>query len=842
MAVIDIRNFGGELPSVSPRALPPDSSQVNKNLYLATTEFRPLSQDTVVGSAAAGTKSMHKFARTASGDIDHSPSSGWKMSSDLRSYAKGQINDERTERTYVSFDDGSARPRIIDVNGSDRLLGVPRPVKPSVTANVTDELTAEEADAYLFGEVTAEMKTAIAESLATEDPDARDYDCFSGGFYGLLKSSEVPAGPMTDDYWNLWGVVVADSAIGKAIDRKLVSCNQTGSNLYIGLPVLPYTRFVNIETLKSKLKAIKEPVPPEEGEDQLLSDSVIDAMIGDINGFLNPSVYAQSVRDDRISIAKEFSSLLSLTISAVTTAPTAPTKPTVPEYSYATSTPVRSSAWVAYDALLATYNTNLKAYNESKSTASLDTSSLNSKLIELQNKGTSALAQQNSLTNNRTTSITGIGSGTSDLLIDYGGVSEIIGETIERIIDTRFYIVTYVTDWGEESEPSPPSDMLEVDQNDSVTIDIPPPPSGRNIEKWRLYRSNVGSTTAAFQFVEEDEVGTANYEDKKKSAELGEVCPTVTWSEPPYRMAAQPEEYPPPAVGSNPYLRGLINMPNGVMAGFFDNTVAFCDPYHPYAWPVEYQISIEYPVVGLGVFGQTLFVCTAGNPYFIYGADSATMTAQKMDNNQSCASSRTIIAARGGVIYASPDGLCFGNQQDVVVITAGLFTREDWQKLQPETMFAAEHENIYYLFYTGDGGGCLSFDTTAKKLGRLDLTATAAFTDKLNDVLYVASGGSLKAAFGSASRRSATWKTGKMMMEKQAPLAWLNVQGDQSASDAAVVKWIGDGELRYVATVQSNTPVRLPAGRWIEHEIEVASAARITRVTLASTTQELQAL
>ena len=40
MTIIKIDNFGGELPSVSPRALPATAGQVNKNLYARTTERR----------------------------------------------------------------------------------------------------------------------------------------------------------------------------------------------------------------------------------------------------------------------------------------------------------------------------------------------------------------------------------------------------------------------------------------------------------------------------------------------------------------------------------------------------------------------------------------------------------------------------------------------------------------------------------------------------------------------------------------------------------------------------------------------------------------------------------
>ena len=152
-----------------------------------------------------------------------------------------------------------------------------------------------------------------------------------------------------------------------------------------------------------------------------------------------------------------------------------------------------------------------------------------------------------------------------------------------------------------------------------------------------------------------------------------------------------------PSVGANPYLRGLVGMPNGIMAGCIDNTVAFCEPYVPYAWPVEYQVTTEFPVVGMAVFDQTLFVGTAGNPYFVTGAHSASMSAQKLDSNQACASRRSVVGVQGGVLYASPDGLCLASARGVEVVSRQLIARKDWQAMQPASMFAAEHEGVYYL-------------------------------------------------------------------------------------------------------------------------------------------------
>ncbi len=419
------------------------------------------------------------------------------------------------------------------------------------------------------------------------------------------------------------------------------------------------------------------------------------------------------------------------------------------------------------------------------------------------------------------------------------GISSYVDIAPPRTVDTRFYLITFVTDRGEESAPSPVSDLLEVDQNDSVTLTRPSVPTGRFIQKWRVYRSNVGTVSADFQFVDDVLLSSNTFTDLVKSEALGEICETITWREPPYRADNTSSATIKPPKGADPYLRGIVGMPNGVMAGFIDNIVAFCQPYAGYAWPVGYQQILEYQVVGLGVFGQTLFVGTTANPYLISGSDSASMSAQKLDAAQACASRRSIVAAEGGVLYASQDGICFASANGVEIVTRGLYAREDWQLLNPASIVAAAHEGVYYFFYSGAGSGCLALDMVAKKLVRTNMRGTAMFVDNVTDALFYTDSGQIFKAF-SAGRRVGLWKSAKIILPMQSAMAWVQVDGKQTADDPATVRWYGDGTLRHTATFTNTTPQRLPPGRWLEHEVEVQSTSRLTKVVLAGSTQELQ--
>ena len=125
-------------------------------------------------------------------------------------------------------------------------------------------------------------------------------------------------------------------------------------------------------------------------------------------------------------------------------------------------------------------------------------------------------------------------------------------------------------------------------------------------------------------------------------------------------------------------------------------------------------------------------------------------------------------------------------------------------------------------------------------LFRSDLQADAAYSEISSDTLYVTSGTSVLATFSASTRRTGKWRSKKMTMPQQSGMSWVKVYGDQSADAPVTLKWYGDGVLRHTATLTSTAPQRLPTGRWLEHEIEIESTARVTRVVMAGDTQELQ--
>jgi hypothetical protein len=151
MALLRVINFGGLMPSADQRALPPNAATVATNLHPNSNEFRP-TLAAVVRSAVfdlANPRTIYRMGRTAAGALNTDPATGWKSYLIETAHAKWANAADLTERTTVSPLNGSYPPRVIDATGTDRLLGVPAPAKPTVTINLGTYYTEKERESDL---------------------------------------------------------------------------------------------------------------------------------------------------------------------------------------------------------------------------------------------------------------------------------------------------------------------------------------------------------------------------------------------------------------------------------------------------------------------------------------------------------------------------------------------------------------------------------------------------------------------------------------------------------------------------------------------------------------------
>lgn len=351
--------------------------------------------------------------------------------------------------------------------------------------------------------------------------------------------------------------------------------------------------------------------------------------------------------------------------------------------------------------------------------------------------------------------------------------------TIER---SSSYVYTRVTGWGEESAPSPPSAVVDVEGTstsgesvdvsvfafpayvggttysagqrvvdaaveyrsllDSNTGNTPATSSlywelvNNNMDIFRIYRTAVGTTGAEFQFVKEIPYATSTTNDALDDVDLGEVLPTVNWDAPPSG------------------LRGLTQVSNGILAGYVGNTVHFSEPFVPYAFPSDYSVTIEHDIVSIEPHQDSLVILTTSIPYIVTGVDPANMSFSKLPYEQACVNSKGSISTPTGVFYPCPDGLFFVSQVEGRLITQDVYTKEQWQDLflltvpslgSPEVPLGRDiisffHDNKFVgLFDNTNEGIIFDFGTNTFTSVELhpDHLVVGGYIDPVDDSLYI---------------------------------------------------------------------------------------------------------
>lgn len=269
--------------------------------------------------------------------------------------------------------------------------------------------------------------------------------------------------------------------------------------------------------------------------------------------------------------------------------------------------------------------------------------------------------------------------GTAPGVSPSGGVSS--------TTETRSYVYTWVTTYGEEGPPSDPTTQSgKIDDTWAVTVTAPGvgDTTDRTLAYVRIYRTVTDALgNATYYLLVDQAIADTTYTDTAASSDIttNNTLESTNWSAPPTD------------------LEGWIAMPNGIIAGWRDNEVWFSEPYRPHAWPSIYAVAVEYPIVGLGVVGQTLIVCTTGFPSACSGVRPSSMSLTKLSTYEPCVSRGSIISAPEGVYYASPNGLVLVSSGRVENITRDLITKDRWQDLvEINTLRAARLGTAYYAF------------------------------------------------------------------------------------------------------------------------------------------------
>ncbi len=298
-------------------------------------------------------------------------------------------------------------------------------------------------------------------------------------------------------------------------------------------------------------------------------------------------------------------------------------------------------------------------------------------------------------------------------------------------IVTRVYVYTYVTEFGEESEPSPIGEAVDWQPGQTVTLTgFVEAAEGRGVNRQRIYRSQTGFSGTYLYFVAERPDTEDDFLDDIPVNAFQEALPSSGWTQP------------------DDDLKGLTAMPNGMMAGFVGRDLYFCEPFRPHAWPQRYSLTMDWPIVGLGAIGTSLFVLTEGQPYMVVGTAPENMQSMKLEHNLPCINARGIVDLGYAIAYPSHEGLVVVRADgSFMIMTGNIFNRDGWLRFSPSTMVGAQLSGRYVAFYdttSPDGArmaGILIIDlSNPAYLIRAGTIAKTSFFDLRDGGLYYLAG------------------------------------------------------------------------------------------------------
>ncbi len=278
--------------------------------------------------------------------------------------------------------------------------------------------------------------------------------------------------------------------------------------------------------------------------------------------------------------------------------------------------------------------------------------------------------------------------------------------------ETRAYVYTFVSAYGEEGPPSPPTlatgNVSGTWALSGIQTSVTNP-TWYNLTKTRIYRTVSGS----YFWVADITFGTATYNDTALDdvVALNFTLPSLYYT-------------PPPAT-----LQGIVAHPGGFLVGFSGRDLWMSQPYQPHAWPVTNIQTCQTEIVGIAIYNNVIVVMTTSHPYFGEGMNPANITLQKLDSIDPCVSRRGIVTTVAGVYYPSPQGIILNTGAQTQLVTRNLFTRQEWQQyFSPTTVYAAPY-GIEYV----------SFDTTSTGFifSPIDPTTPLTQIDRFSNVVAI---------------------------------------------------------------------------------------------------------
>lgn len=341
----------------------------------------------------------------------------------------------------------------------------------------------------------------------------------------------------------------------------------------------------------------------------------------------------------------------------------------------------------------------------------------------------------------------------------FRGVDEEITYTVRAVWEPGevtgdvYYVFTTTRNVGGHTDESGPSSVSSaVAAGDKgVAIDIAKPAITESyVTHWNVYRLGTGGE---YQFIVQNTVATATYQDTMSEADAllnvalsteytSDQGNTITWA--------------PPSVTFD----GLsIDIHAGILFGWNDQKLYWCEPGHPDAWPGYYYLNSKHNIKSVAPIGGSVAVLTDHVPFRVDGShpelldDSRTLGTEPAMNS-SC------VRLPQGIAYICDSGVALFNLSTTQVLTDANFT-EEWfsANVTLGTAFLAYSDSRLYLFHST---GTICFDMRVAPAIVTTMTVVATAAVDVEGVLYFLDSTGIKQMYGASTYLDYTWHSGDL--------------------------------------------------------------------------------
>lgn len=189
-------------------------------------------------------------------------------------------------------------------------------------------------------------------------------------------------------------------------------------------------------------------------------------------------------------------------------------------------------------------------------------------------------------------------------------------------------------------------------------------------------------------------------------------------------------------------MTSLGTLPNGCLFGIAGNELCLSEPYQPYSWPIANRYSFAGRGVAAAAASNSIIILTDTYPILYTGSDPEAMSGATMETYAPCVAKRGVANIGGGVLYPSFDGLWLASPAKVDCVTRALYREEEWEKLNPDTFNASFHDNQYYAAYEGvDDGKVLVLNMSEMdSISEVDDWVDCMYRNEYDGRLYISKG------------------------------------------------------------------------------------------------------